>query len=474
MIENKNKVAGYIYYLQRAAIVLATFCLFFPALNPGRISSLIGKTRSLFTSAVSYSALTSEMGRGFSKGWLEESSIMLLYAGCLILLIGLILVFVGMCFSLGNNKARFIGGLLSLGGSVMMGLGLAFIFMSYKELLGANNLKRVEPVLPGAYTLYVVLTATVLILSVVLLVINPRASKREKIEIETKYRLFLMFLPFGMLAFVFAYLPLWGWRYAFFNYKAGDTLSMENFVGFRWFTILLEDKAYRSDIVRVIRNTLAMSALGLLTSWIPMAFAIFLNEIKATKYRRVIQTVTTIPNFISWVLVYSIALAMFSTDGFLNTLIGGSTNYMMSSSNMWLKMLLWGMWKGVGWSAIIYIAGLSGIDQQLYESADIDGAGRFQKMWYISVPGLAPTYFVMLLMSIANILSNGMDQYLVFSNANNAAWLEVLDLYVYNLGIGNGIIPLSTVISMLKSLISVILLFSANAASKRLRGQSII
>lgn len=205
-----------------------------------------------------------------------------------------------------------------------------------------------------------------------------------------------------------------------------------------------------------------------------MAFAIFLNEIKATKYRRVIQTVTTIPNFISWVLVYSIALAMFSTDGFLNTLIGGSTNYMMSSSNMWLKMLLWGMWKGVGWSAIIYIAGLSGIDQQLYESADIDGAGRFQKMWYISVPGLAPTYFVMLLMSIANILSNGMDQYLVFSNANNAAWLEVLDLYVYNLGIGNGIIPLSTVISMLKSLISVILLFSANAASKRLRGQSII
>ena len=137
-------------------------------------------------------------------------------------------------------------------------------------------------------------------------------------------------------------------------------------------------------------------------------------------------------------------------------------------------MWLWGTWKGVGWSAIIYIAGISGIDQQLYEAAEIDGAGRFQRMWHITVPGLLPTFFVLLLMSIANILTNGLDQYLVFMNAQNKKTIEVLDLYVYQLGISGGSIPLSTVIGMFKSVISVVLLFAANGVSKKLRGESII
>ena len=134
----------------------------------------------------------------------------------------------------------------------------------------------------------------------------------------------------------------------------------------------------------------------------------------------------------------------------------------------------WGTWKGVGWSAIIYIAGISGIDQSLYEAATVDGAGRFQKMWHITVPGLLPTFFVLLLMAIAGILSNGLDQYLVFENAENRSSIRVLDLYVYRLGIGSGSIPLSTVVGMFKSVISVILLFGANAISKALRGESIV
>jgi putative aldouronate transport system permease protein len=192
-----------------------------------------------------------------------------------------------------------------------------------------------------------------------------------------------------------------------------------------------------------------------------------------------VQTFTTIPNFISWVLVYAIAFAIFSTDGFINTMInslGGSAavNYLQSSSHMWLKMLLWGMWKGVGWSAIIYISGIAGIDQQLYEAATVDGAGRFQKMWHVTLPGLLPTYVVMLVMSIAGVLSNGMDQYLVFTNANNKDFIEVLDLYVYNLGIGSGSIPLSTVVGMAKSVVSVILLFVANSVSKLIRGNGVV
>ena len=146
----------------------------------------------------------------------------------------------------------------------------------------------------------------------------------------------------------------------------------------------------------------------------------------------------------------------------------------MSNSHIWIKMLAWGMWKGIGWSAIIYIAGISGIDQQLYEAATVDGAGRFAKMWHVTLPGLIPTYCVMLLMSIANILSNGMDQYMVFHNKVNLDTIQVLDFYVYTLGIQNGNIPLSTVIGMVKSVISVILLFAANGISKAVRGESIV
>ena len=146
----------------------------------------------------------------------------------------------------------------------------------------------------------------------------------------------------------------------------------------------------------------------------------------------------------------------------------------MNGDHMWIKMWAWGTWKGIGWSAIIYIAAISGIDQQLYEAATVDGAGRFQRMWHITVPGLLPTFFVLLLMSVANILSNGMEQYLVFENATNTSSIMVLDLYVYKLGIGKGSIPLTTAVGMLKSVISVILLFGANGISKLLRGESII
>ena len=470
----REKSAEKVYYVQRIVTLLSLFFIFFPAMNPARISGLIGRTLSLFTSGISHSSLTSEMGRAFNRGWLSEGSIWILFFGAMTILIGIALCAASACMSLGNLKLKNLGKGFGLGGAVCMCVGLVLIYISYTQLLGSSKPDRVEPSFPAAFFLYVIFAVLLLAASLLIFFLLPKADREDRYEIESKYKLFLMFLPFAMLCFVFAYLPLYGWRYAFFEYSAGGTLSMENFVGFHWFTTLFQNAATRQDILRVLRNTLAMSGLGIATSWLPIAFAIFLNEIKQSRLRRVIQTVTTIPNFISWVLVYAIALAIFSTDGFLNTMFGGDTNYLMNASHMWLKMLLWGTWKGIGWSAIIYIAGISGIDQQLYEAATVDGAGRFQKMWHITVPGLLPTYFVMLLMSIANILSNGMDQYLVFSNARNKEVIEVLDLYVYNLGIQNGIIPLSTVVGMVKSIVSVILLFGANRLSKSIRGESII
>jgi putative aldouronate transport system permease protein len=405
---------------------------------------------------------------------------MLLFVASIVLLLGIIAISAGACVSLGNLKMKRLSILISLGGGVAGIVGLVLIYVSYLGMCNADNLEKVSPSFPYGFWVYAVLVVIALLGSIIAFFIVPKADKEMPYEMESKFKLFLMFLPFALLAFVFCYLPLFGWRYAFFDYQAGDTLSMDKFVGFKWFTYLFQNAATRRDIVRVLRNTLAMSGLGIITSWVPLAFAVLLTEIENKKFRRFVQTFTTVPNFISWIIVYTVALAIFSTDGFINTFaqsmgwISTGTNYMMGDNGTWLKMLAWGLWKGTGWSAIIYIAGISGIDRQLYEAATVDGANRFQRIWHVTLPGLIPTYMVMLLMSVAGMLSNGLDQYLVFSNPSNKATMEVLDLYVYNLGIAGGSIPLSTVIGMAKSIVSVILLFMANGISKLVRGESIV
>ena len=305
--------------------------------------------------------------------------------------------------------------------------------------------------------------------------------KKKPLLQQRGFRLFLLILPFLLLVFLFSYLPLHGWIYAFFNYKPGRPLFSCEFVGFQYFTQMFADKYAFVDIIRVMRNTFAMSFVGILTSPLPMIFAIFLAELKCMPFRKVVQTLTTVPNFISWVLVYSVAYAMFSVnDGMINRLLVGlglveeGINFLASSDHVWLTMWLWGTWKGLGWNAIMYIAALAGIDQEQYEAAEVDGASRLQKIWYITVPGLLPTFFVLLLMSIANLINNGMEQYFVFQNAMNKEYIEVLDLYVYNQGMTGYNYSFATAISMLKSIISVTLLFIANGMSRVFRGESVI
>ncbi len=471
---------GIYFYAQRVIALLAFFLLFIPSVNPAKLCGLINKNISLLTSAISYSSLTSDAGRAFRTGWVDESAFYILMIGSLITMLGILALAAGACMSLGNIKLKRISIWSAIGGCAGMLAGLGVILVSYGQISNTNRVEKVAPSFPSGFFVFLAMAILALACSIVALIKVPKAAEDAKCEMESKYKLFLMFLPFGLLAFVFCYLPLWGWRYAFFDYKAGDTLSMDKFAGFKWFTYLFQNEATRRDLIRVLKNTLAMSGLGIITSWLPMAFAIFLTEIKNLKFRRFVQTFTTIPNFISWILVYTVAIAIFSTDGFINTFaqsmgwIETGKNYLMGDHLTWLKMLAWGTWKGVGWGAIIYIAGISGIDKQLYEAATVDGAGRFQRIWNITIPGLMPTYMVMLLMSVAGMLSNGLDQYLVFSNPSNSAHMEVLDLYVYHLGFAGGSIPLSTVIGMAKSIISVALLFMANGISKLLRGESIV
>lgn len=479
-ISKKEAASGRFYYFSRLASLISVFMMFLPAINPGKFSALINKNLSVFTAAVSYGNLANGAGRAIRQGWISQSAYVMVMVGSIFVCIGIIACAAGSCISLGNLKMKNLSSLLSLLGAVSQIIGMVVLYMAYAAFRDCARPDKVEPSFNNGYIVFVVFAAIQFIFAVMTLITVPRAQKDDKYEMASRYKLFIMFLPFALLAFVFCYLPLFGWRYGFFDYTAGGSLSMDNFVGMKWFKYLFNNSGTRRDIVRVLKNTLIMSGLGIGTSWLPMVFAVFVSEIKCNWFRKIVQTFTTIPNFISWVLVYAIAYAIFSTDGFLNgllTAVSGNvhaTNYLMGDKGTWFKMLAWGLWKGTGWSAIIYIAAISGIDVQLYEAATVDGAGRFQKMWYITFPGLIPTYCVLLLMSVAGILSNGMDQYLVFETAQNSSTIEVLDLYTYKLGISGGLIPLSTVVGMVKTIVSVILLFVANGISKLIRGESIV
>lgn len=485
--EQEKEVCAPGFAISRIISLLAVFMLMFPSANPTRVSGLISNNVSLFTSAVSYSSLTNGVGVGFRFNQVLPSSFYLVMVSAIVLLLGILGTAASNCVSLGNLKMKYLAFKIEYISAAVSVVGLGIVIAAYNSMLASPSPDFAMPMLPTAYIVYAVVIALSLIVNIVLNVMVPKTQqdksyKEMKYEMDSRFKLFILFLPFAILTFIFAYLPLWGWRYAFVDYSLGDTLTLDNWNNFKWFTYLFKNKQTASDIARVMTNTLAMSGLGILTSWIPMAFAILLTEITNAKFKKFVQTFTTIPNFISWILVYTVALAIFSTDGFINSFaksmgwIEFGTNYMYGDDFTWLKMLAWGLWKGTGWSAIIYIAGISGIDRQLYEAATVDGANRFQRIMHVTLPGLLPTYMVMLLMAVAGCLSNGLDQYLVFSNASNMQHMNVLDLYVYNLGIGDGAgnIPLSTVIGMAKSVISVVLLFLANTISKVTRGESIV
>ena len=275
-----------------------------------------------------------------------------------------------------------------------------------------------------------------------------------------------------------AYLPLWGWSYAFVQYKPGRALAACKFVGFQNFKDLFANAVMRRNILRVLKNTFGIQFLGYLFSPLPMLFAVLLSEVRNKKFVKAVQTVTTLPNFISWVIMFSLATAIFGSNGLMNSIlqhfgIEATGNILNSDKHVWLTQVLLQQWKNMGWNAIVYFAAIAGIDQNLYEAAMVDGAGKMKRIVHITLPQLVPTYFVLLIISIGNFLNSGVDQYLAFGNALNKDAIEVLDLYVYNIGIGNGQISYSVVVGVLKSLVALALFASANCVSKKVRGSSV-
>ena len=294
---------------------------------------------------------------------------------------------------------------------------------------------------------------------------------------KKNYKLLLWLLPFLVFVVLFSYVPLFGWSIAFFQYTPGSSLSAENFVGLKYFRQFFMDTV---DMWRGIKNTLIFAVLGLVTMPLPMIFAILLNEVPHKGFSKFVQSITTFPNFISWVIVYSLAFSLFSTEGVINSILMGMgiiskpTNVLSSTSAVYWFQTCLGIWKGLGWSSIVYLAAISGIPQELYEAASVDGAGRFQQMLHVTLPGIAETFIVLLLLSIGNFISVGFDQYFIFQNPVTLKRLEVLDLYVYRLGLINKSYSYSTAIGMIKSLISLVMIFGTNQLAKKIRGNSII
>ncbi len=298
-----------------------------------------------------------------------------------------------------------------------------------------------------------------------------------KMKNKQGFKLFLFILPVLVWVVVFKYLPLWGWSYAFVKYRVGKSLFDCAWVGLENFKDLFGNAVMRRNLWRVLKNTFGIHFLGYVFTPLPMLFAVLLSEVRSTKFQKLVQTVTTIPHFVSWVIMFSLAMSMFGYDGLVNNVLRNmgmeTVNVLTSSKHVWLTQVLLQQWKNLGWNAIVYFAAIAGLDQGIYEAAMVDGANKLQRMRYITIPQLIPTYFVLLIMSIGNFLNTGIDQYMNFGNALNKEHIEVLDLYVYNLGIGNGQYTYAIAAGILKSIVAIVLFASANFVSKKVRGSSV-
>ncbi len=290
-----------------------------------------------------------------------------------------------------------------------------------------------------------------------------------------------MALPGILLLLVFAYFPMWGLIMAFQNFDLYKGFSGSDFVGFKNFLDFFKDASFS----RILWNTLLISVLKLIFVFpAPIILAILLNEIRYKKYKSILQTITYLPNFISWVIVSGMMFAIFAVDGgdinqvlLASDLVKEPINFFSEPS--WFLPLLVGsnMWKTMGFSAIVYLAAIAGIDPGLYEASQIDGVDRLRQIWYITLPSILPVITIFLVLTIASILTAGFDDILLLTKNGTNAMLrntsEVIDTYVYRMGIKNGRFSYASAAGLFKSIISVILLWTGNRLARKWIGSSL-
>jgi len=309
-------------------------------------------------------------------------------------------------------------------------------------------------------------------------VVQVSRSKRFfRTMLQQKY-LYLMSLPFVVWVIIFSYVPIWGWLMAFQNYRPRNSILNQDWVGLKHFIELFTDERF----YLVLRNTLAMSTMGLIVGFtVPVIFALLLNELRQQLFKRTIQTIAYLPHFVSWVVVSGIVTKMLSTDGgainellmSLN-LIDQPIQFMAKGEWFWGIVTIADAWKETGWNTIIFLAAMSGIDPELYEASTVDGAGRFRKMWHITLPGIRTTFMVLFILSIGHLISIGFEKQFLLGNPLVNDYAEVLDLYALNYGINLSRYSYGTAIGIFNSVVSIILVFLANFIYKKVTKESVI
>lgn len=282
--------------------------------------------------------------------------------------------------------------------------------------------------------------------------------------------LILIALPFVVYILVFNYAPLMGWLMAFQRYRPGLGLWEQEWVGLENFKMLFSDASF----IRVIRNTISMSLINLsLGFFFSIAFAVMLNELKNRHVKKIIQTVSYLPHFLSWIIVTGIVLDVLSTEtGVINQLlmalnvIEQPINFLADPKYFWWIVGFSNVWKSTGWGSIIYLSSMSSINEELYEAAEMDGANRLRKIWHITLPGIKPTIFILLLINIGNIMNAGFEVQYLLGNGLVQEVSQTIDIYVLRYGISLGNYSLATAAGIFNSVISVVLITLANKFSK--------
>jgi len=301
---------------------------------------------------------------------------------------------------------------------------------------------------------------------------NSNVRKVEFTWKEVKRQKFLLFWAavFVIYGIIFYYLPLGGWLMAFQQYKPKDGLFGSEFVGLAKFKFLFEDATF----LRVIRNTLGMGVLNLIATFVmAILFAILLNEIRWKAGKKLVQTISYLPHFLSWIIVTGILHDALSSSGIVNELllkfgfIERAINFFAHEEFFWPIVAFANVWKETGWNAIIYLAAITAIDPCLYEAAAIDGAGRWAKIKYITLPGIKSTVMILLLMNVGNILNAGFEVQYLLGNGLIQKVSETIDIYVLRWGISQQDFSLGTAAGIFKSAVSIALIFIFNSMAKR-------
>ncbi|WP_455620409.1 ABC transporter permease [Eisenbergiella sp.] len=290
------------------------------------------------------------------------------------------------------------------------------------------------------------------------------------IKIRNQWQLIVMSFPFVILCLIFSYVPLCGWTMAFQNYKPGKSFGEQKWVGLQQFETLFTS----GDFIRVLRNTLAMSIINLVLGFTTaIILALLLNEVRNRFFKRTVQTISYLPHFLSWVIAAGIISNCLAYDGVINNVLMALR--IIQEPILWLRKgsKFWGVigasnvWKEVGWNTIIYLGAMTSIDPALYEALSVDGGGRWHKMRYITLPGIMPTFMILLIMNIGHILEAGFEQQFLLQKGATMLWAETIDLYVLKWGVQQGNYSLATAAGIFKGVISMILLFTVNRVAQK-------